>query len=115
MANPLPAACTAAQLDDAARFVKLFANPARLLVLARLADKAELHVAALNEAIGIAPPALSQHLARLREEGAICYRRDHSTLYYRLAPERESEIRAFLSSLAAHLDGFKPVRPSPSA
>lgn len=100
--------CSPLQLARAARHIKLFANPARLLVLAQLASADEICVSALHMKIGIAPSALSQQLAKLREEQLICFRRDHSTLFYRLDPRNERTLRALLSVIAKYLDQFEP-------
>lgn len=71
------------QAETVAGFLKGLANPQRLLILCCLTG-GEKHVGALIEATGIAQTSMSQHLARLREEGIVAMRRDHRTLYYRI-------------------------------
>lgn len=59
-------------------------NPHRLLVLCLLIGEGEMSVGALNEQVALSPSALSQHLARMRDEGLITFRREAQTLYYRI-------------------------------
>ena len=55
----------------AAQLLKLLANENRLLILCRLALEHELSVNDLVDAVGISQSALSQHLAKMREEGLL--------------------------------------------
>ncbi|MEO8802876.1 MAG: metalloregulator ArsR/SmtB family transcription factor, partial [Rudaea sp.] len=45
----------------------------------------ELSVGQINERVDLSQSALSQHLARLREEGLVTTRRESQTIYYMLA------------------------------
>lgn len=67
--------------EDAAAFLKNLANPSRLLLLCLL-TQGELCVSDIHKHLEISQTALSQHLARLRDEGIVDYRREHRTLYY---------------------------------
>jgi DNA-binding transcriptional ArsR family regulator len=58
-----------------------------------------MSVNSLVQAVGLGQSALSQHLARLRGEGVVAFRRDGTTLYYRLADERASVLLATLRTL----------------
>jgi len=69
--------------EAAAAFLKNLANPSRLIILCLL-TQGELCVTDIQKHLDISQTALSQHLARLRAEGLVTYRRDHRTLYYRL-------------------------------
>jgi ArsR family transcriptional regulator len=60
------------------------ANPKRLQILTML-KHGELSVGAMVEALGIAKPNLSQHLAVMRQKGILATRREGTTIYYRLA------------------------------
>jgi len=73
----------AVKAEGVAGFLKGLASPQRLMILCCLAA-GERHVGALIAATGIAQTSMSQHLARLREEGIVAIRRDHRTLYYRI-------------------------------
>jgi DNA-binding transcriptional ArsR family regulator len=74
--------------DEAANFLKLLANEHRLLILCHLAATGEMTVSALADAVGLSQSALSQHLARLREDGLVAFRRDAQTLHYRVTDQR---------------------------
>lgn len=69
--------------DSAARLLKMLANGQRLRVLCLLAG-GELSVGQINDRIDLSQSALSQHLAKLREEGLVATRRESQTIYYRL-------------------------------
>ena len=69
---------------DAAAFLKSVAHPARLMILCMLME-GEKSVGAMLEQLPLSDTATSQHLARMRAEGLVDYRRDHRTLYYYLA------------------------------
>ena len=84
---------------QAARFVRNLANERRLMVLCRLASAGEMSVTALAEAVGLSQSALSQHLARLRQDGLVSFRREAQTLFYRLADGRTRKALAVLSEL----------------
>ncbi|MDQ7078848.1 MAG: metalloregulator ArsR/SmtB family transcription factor [Robiginitomaculum sp.] len=54
----------------ASALLQAMSNPKRLLVLCLLAE-GERSVGALAERVGLSQSALSQHLARLREDGFV--------------------------------------------
>lgn len=72
------------QARSAAALLRALANPTRLMVLCSLVE-GEHAVGALNARIPMSQSALSQHLARLREEGLVATRRESQTIYYRIA------------------------------
>lgn len=69
---------------QAASLLKLLANENRLLILCRLAQAGEVSVNDLADAVGLSQSALSQHLAKMREEGLLATRREAQTVYYRI-------------------------------
>jgi ArsR family transcriptional regulator len=81
--------------EDVAGYLKVLANPSRLLILCEL-NGAERSVSSLEAAVGLTQSALSQHLAKLRESGIVATRRDAQTIYYRLADPRAERIMATL-------------------
>jgi ArsR family transcriptional regulator, virulence genes transcriptional regulator len=87
----------AAKAGEAAALLKTLAHEARLMVLCQLVA-GERSAGALQEGSGLSQSALSQHLARLREEGLVATRRDAQTIYYRLA---EPNVVRVLNTLAA--------------
>lgn len=89
-----------ASLEDkaarVARILKLMANENRILMLCRLATEGEMAVSALGRAVSLSQSALSQHLARLREEGVVAFRRESQTLYYSI---KDGQTRQLLLAL----------------
>jgi len=63
---------------------RALSHPKRVEILNRLRD-GEKSVGALVDEMGISKSNASQHLALLRQVGAVTYRRDGQTLYYRVA------------------------------
>ncbi len=77
--------------EAASRLLKTLANPHRLMVLCNLI-KGEHTVGELEAEVGLSQSALSQHLARLREEGIVDCRRDAQKMYYRLVDKDAQKI-----------------------
>jgi DNA-binding transcriptional ArsR family regulator len=84
---------------EAARMLRLLANERRLLVLCHLAGAGEMSVGALAEAVGLSQPALSQHLAKLREDGLVATRKAAQAVFYRLADPKAARLLAVLRDL----------------
>src|SRR5215471_18928714 len=84
---------------EAARLLKLLANEKRLVILCFLATRGEMPVGALVEALGLSQSALSQHLARLRRDGLVLFRRESQTLHYRLADPRVMRVLMVLEEI----------------
>jgi ArsR family transcriptional regulator len=66
------------------------------MILCKLVEWGETNVNSLAEAVGLSQSALSQHLAKMREEGIVAFRREGQTLWYRVADPR---IRLLLKHL----------------
>jgi len=92
-----------ARLEDkaveAAEFLKLLANPQRLLILCRLVVEREMSVGELEEAGELSQSALSQHLAKLRDDGLVATRREAQTIYYRIADKNVQRVLALLKDM----------------
>ena len=84
---------------DAAQLLKLLANENRLLILCRLVLARELSVNALAKAVGLSQSALSQHLAKMREEDVLATRRDAQTVYYRIADPNAARVLTLLKDI----------------
>ena len=69
---------------DAAGLMKALGNESRLMILCLLADR-ERSVGELNETIPLSQSALSQQLARLRQQRIVKTRRESQTIFYSLA------------------------------
>jgi ArsR family transcriptional regulator, virulence genes transcriptional regulator len=89
----------AEQAAAAARMLKLLGNQHRLLILCFLAARREMKVGDLVDAVGLSQSALSQHLALLRDDGLVAFRRESQTLYYRIADARAAQILKLLKEL----------------
>lgn len=80
---------------DVAQVMKLLSNQSRLLLLCKLVVSGESAVAELAATVGLSQSALSQHLAKLREEGLVTFRRESQTLFYSIAdPQIEQVLMA---------------------
>jgi DNA-binding transcriptional ArsR family regulator len=71
--------------SDAAGLMKALGNESRLMILCLLAN-GEHSVSELNEIVPLSQSALSQQLARLRQQGLVETRRESQTIFYSLAP-----------------------------
>lgn len=106
MAFDIPTAQFAAKAGEAAALLRALANESRLMVLCQLLQ-GEHSVSELQEGSGLSQSALSQHLARLRDEGLVATRRQAQTIYYRLA---EPNVARVLKTLA---DIYCPSKRKP--
>lgn len=70
--------------EAATRQLKALANVNRLMILCILTE-GELSVTELNEKVTISQSALSQHLAKLRDDQIVVTRRVSQTIYYSIA------------------------------
>jgi len=85
--------------SEVADVLSALANPRRLMVLCKLAERGEMTVSDLAEAVGLSQSALSQHLARMREQSLLTFRRESQTLWYRLADPKIETLLATLYEL----------------
>lgn len=81
--------------EAAEQLLKNLANANRLLILCHLVE-GECGVGELEAVVGLSQSALSQHLARLREQGLVSTRREGTNIYYSLA---EPKVHAVLETL----------------
>jgi DNA-binding transcriptional ArsR family regulator len=89
----------ARQAGDAAQLLKLLGNEKRLLVLCFLAARGEMTVGELVGVAKLSQSALSQHLARLRADGLVTFRRTSQTLHYRVADKRALRVMHVLKEI----------------
>lgn len=85
--------------DQAAALLQAVGNPKRLMILCLLIEQGEMSVRALNEMVALSPSALSQHLARMRQEGLVSYRREAQTLYYRIEDPNVAKLIGTLKDI----------------
>ena len=84
---------------EAARLLKLLAKENRLLILCRLVAEREMAVGDIADAVGLSQSALSQHLAKMREEGLVANRREAQTVFYRVADPNTRRVLALLKNI----------------
>lgn len=89
----------ARQAGDAAQLLKMLASEKRLLILCFLAVRGEMAVGELVVPVKLSQSALSQHLAKLRADGLVEFRRDAQTLYYRVADPRALRLLQVLKEI----------------
>ena len=95
----LDARALQAKAGKVASLLAALANDRRLLILCKLVESGEATVGALAEDVGLSQSALSQHLARMREEGIVAFRREAQTIWYRVADPRVETLFATLHRL----------------
>ncbi len=81
--------------EQASALLKSLANPNRLLLLCALVNR-EHTVGELEELTGLSQSALSQHLARLRDERIVSTRREAQRIFYAL---EDAGVRAVLETM----------------
>ncbi|HEX5599266.1 MAG TPA: metalloregulator ArsR/SmtB family transcription factor [Hyphomicrobiaceae bacterium] len=84
---------------EVAGILRALANERRLMILCKLVERGEDNVNSLAETVGLSQSALSQHLAKMREEGLVTCRRESQTLWYRIADPRIEDLFATLHRL----------------
>ena len=75
----------------ASRLLKAMSNERRLLILCSLVE-GERSVGELEQVVDLSQSALSQHLARLRNDGLVGTRRSAQTIFYSLKGEQARTI-----------------------
>ena len=87
------------QADTIARLLKLLGNANRLRILCQLVDGPDKSVNCLADILQISQSALSQHLAKMREDGLIKGRRDAQTIYYSISDANAEQLLSVLKDL----------------
>lgn len=87
------------QARDAASLLKALSNESRLLVLCYIAEEGELSVGQLGARVGLSQSALSQHLAKLREQRVVATRKEAQTVFYRVSDPKAANLLALLHDL----------------
>ena len=89
----------AKQAGEAAQLLKLLGHEKRLLVLCFLAVRGEMTVGELVGVAKLSQSALSQHLAKLRADGLVEFRRASQTLHYRVVDARALRVLQVLKEI----------------
>jgi DNA-binding transcriptional ArsR family regulator len=99
-----------ARAEEASRLLRTLGNAQRLRMLCLLLD-GEMSVGQINEQLpGLSQSALSQHLARLRDEGLVTTRREAQTVWYTLPHGPVQAVIATLYAIYCEADGAAPIR-----
>ncbi len=77
--------------DKATEFLKILANPKRLMIVCRLSE-GEASVTELAEFLGMRPSTVSQHLQILRLSQLVVTRRSAQTIYYALKHNASEDV-----------------------
>jgi DNA-binding transcriptional ArsR family regulator len=89
----------ARKASDAAQLLKLLANENRLQILCQLAISREVSVGQLADEVGLSQSALSQHLAKMRDEGLLATRRNAQSVFYRISDPNAARVLALLKDI----------------
>ncbi len=87
---------------QAASLLRVVGNEQRMLVLCLLIEYGEMTVGAILEQVPLSPSALSQHLAKMRDEGLVTFRRESQTLYYRLDNPDVETLMTTIKAMFCH-------------
>lgn len=80
----------------AASMLRALANERRLMILCLLIAHEEVTAGELAEQVGLSQSALSQHLAKMREEGLVTFRREAQSIHYRIA---DPDVKRLITTL----------------
>ena len=87
-----------ASAGDAAALLRALSNEKRLMILCQLGDR-EMSVGDMLPLVGLSQSALSQHLAKLRDENLVATRRDGTSIFYRIAESAVLKVIAVLAEI----------------
>ncbi len=87
------------QAGNAVGLLKAIASEPRLLVLCFLAERGEMSVGEIAGEVALSQSALSQHLAKLREQGLVATRKQAQTIFYRVCDPKAAQLLALLHDL----------------
>lgn len=97
--QPMEMATFELKASQVADTLKAISNARRLMLLCKLLEHGEVTVSDLARDVGLSQSACSQHLAKMRDEGLITYRRESQTLWYAIADHRVEALLATLYDL----------------
>jgi DNA-binding transcriptional ArsR family regulator len=96
-----------------AKYFRVLADPSRVRILEALETEGELAVGDLVKRLGLPQPSVSNHLACLRWCGFVTARREHRTVYNRIADRKVSRVvslaRELLASNAEHVAACRRI------
>ena len=102
-----------AEPDLVAKYFRGLGDATRVRILELLRTHGELSVGDLVEQLGQSQPKISNHLACLRWCGFVETRREHPSVYYRIADARVAELlalgHALLEDNAEHVAACRRI------
>ena len=101
---PMDLATVETNAGEVSTLLKAMANTRRLMVLCKLVEHGEMTVGDLAREVALSQSALSQHLAKMRDESLVTFRRESQTLWYRIADPRTETLLATLYQLYCRED-----------
>lgn len=99
MLKPMDLASFEKKAGTVATLLKAMGNARRLMLLCKLVEHGEMTASDLARDVALSQSACSQHLARMREEGLVAFRRESQTLWYCIADPRTEALMANLYQL----------------
>ena len=96
---PMNLATFETKVGEVSALLKAMANTRRLMVLCKLVEQGEMTVGDLAREVALSQSALSQHLAKMRDENLVTFRRESQTLWYRIADPRTETLLGTLYKL----------------
>lgn len=87
-----------ASAGEAAGLLRALSHEKRLMILCQLSDR-EMSVGQMLPLVGLSQSALSQHLAKLREEALVATRREGTTIFYRIVRPAVLKVIAVLAEI----------------
>lgn len=89
------------ETDLLAKYFRGLGDPTRIRILELLGEQEELSVGELVGRLDQSQPKISNHLACLRWCGFVATRREHPTVFYRVADKRVDQLLALGRGLLA--------------
>lgn len=86
------------EINQVSLILKSLSNPKRLTALCAMVE-GEKSVGELEGIVGISQSALSQHLAKMREDNLVKTRRDAQTIYYSVSHPHVVDMIGYLNQL----------------
>jgi DNA-binding transcriptional ArsR family regulator len=115
--SPFALSATPTEPELVGKYFRALGDPTRVRILELLRDYHELSVTELVNRLGQSQSKVSNHLACLRWCGFVHTRREHPTVYYRVADERVTQLlalgRALLADNAEHVAACRRIDGSP--
>jgi DNA-binding transcriptional ArsR family regulator len=115
--SPFALSATPTEPELVGKYFRALGDPTRVRILELLRDHDELSVTELVDRLGQSQSKVSNHLACLRWCGFVHTRREHPTVFYRVADERVTQLltlgRALLADNAEHVAACQRIDGSP--